>query len=290
MHYFPAMNDPCGTQELISNEEYQLLLGAAPLVPMLEPVTFMERQEIFNAVKEENLEYRYINGACEDRAHYLSLLLKKYGVMSAKVWNFAPARYSFASIELFDLPDPFDITGNVTWGYHVAPMLKAYNEQGEVETLVIDQSFNQESFLTLDEWLGKMNCPRAIYLLTDINSYLFNSLDSFLEYNETAPNDPPALIPSIITGNFWSLLPGDDFVEKGLSINDLALQIFEIKDGLPQQEKDFLYNLLKDIDELIRLVNGPKPAVLGKQTFDHLTGFYADRCVHWAARLARLLN
>lgn len=284
------MNELCATQELISNKDFQLLLGAAPLVPRLEPVTFMERQEIFNAVKAENLEYRYINGACEDRAHYLSLLLKKYGVASAKVWNFAPARYSFASTELFDIDDPFDITGNVTWGYHVAPMLKAFNQEGEAETLVIDQSFNQESFLTLNEWLGKMNCPRAIYLLTDISSYLFNSLDSFLEYNEMAPNDPPALIPSIITGNFWSLLPGDDFVERGLSINDLALQIFRIKERLNQSERDYLDSLLKDIDELIRLVNGPKPAALGRQTFDHLTGFYADRCMHWATRLARLLN
>ncbi len=278
--------------ELISAEEYNLLLGAKPATPELTPIKFSERKQILERVLAEQIEYRYINGACEDRAHYIALFLRKMGVDCGKIWNFAPARYSFISNELFTIEDPFGITDKITWGYHVAPFLKAYNKAGEIETIIIDQSFSPNSFLLLDEWLEKMKCPRAIYLLTDIDSYLFNSLEGFMGFAEHAhPNDSmnsPAIFPSIITGNFWTLFPDDDFVQKGLSINDLAIKIFDEKNQLPKEEEFFLDTLLKNIDDLISLTTSSKPDALQIDTYQQFKDFYEMRCEHWGSRLGRL--
>ena len=272
---------------LISPEDYVLLLGAKPPTPELTPISFAEREELLDLVIAENIEYRYINGSCEDRAHYISLLLKKHQVTTGKIWNFAPARYSLSSDELFNMPDPLGISENTTWGYHVAPFLTAYNEHGEIETLVIDQSLSADALMTIDEWLALMNCPRSIYLLTDADSYLFFSLNNYLMQDESAPADEwPAFLPSIITGNFWNLAPGDDYVQKGLSINDLALEIFSIKNQLPAHEEAYLHELLKNIDDVIRLTEVTKPAELSSKTYRSLISYYDQRYAHWNDRVA----
>jgi len=272
---------------LISPEDYDLLLGAKPPTPELTPISFAEREELLDLVIAENIEYRYINGSCEDRAHYISLLLKKHQVTAGKIWNFAPARYSLSSDELFNMTDPLGISENTTWGYHVAPFLTAYNEQGEIETLVIDQSLSADALLTIDEWLALMNCPRSIYLLTDADSYLFFSLNNYLMQDESAPADEwPTFLPSIITGNFWNLAPGDDYVQKGLSINDLALEIFSIKNQLPAHEEAYLHELLKNIDDVIRLTEVAKPAELSSKTYRSLISYYDQRYAHWNDRVA----
>ncbi|MEQ8584332.1 MAG: protein-glutamine glutaminase family protein [Marinoscillum sp.] len=272
---------------LISTEDYNLLLGAKPPTPELIPISFAEREELLDLVIAENIEYRYINGSCEDRAHYISLLLKKHQVTAGKIWNFAPARYSLSSDELFNMTDPLGISENTTWGYHVAPFLTAYNQEGEVETLVIDQSLSANTLLTIDEWLALMNCPRSIYLLTDADSYLFFSLNNYLMPDESAPaGEWPAFLPSIITGNFWNLAPGDDYVQKGLSINDLAIEIFSIKNQLPAHEATYLHELLKNIDDVIRLTEVPRPDELSPQTYRSLIRYYDKRYAHWNDRVA----
>ena len=272
---------------LISTEDYNLLLGAKPPTPELTPISFAEREELLDLVIAENIEYRYINGSCEDRAHYISLLLKKHQVTAGKIWNFAPARYSLSSDELFNMTDPLGISENTTWGYHVAPFLTAYNQEGEVETLVIDQSLSANTLLTIDEWLALMNCPRSIYLLTDADSYLFFSLNNYLMPDESAPaGEWPAFLPSIITGNFWNLAPGDDYVQKGLSINDLAIEIFSIKNQLPAHEATYLHELLKNIDDVIRLTEVPRPDELSPQTYRSLIRYYDKRYAHWNDRVA----
>ncbi len=278
-------------QELISAEEYNLLLGAKPAAPELIPIAYEDRSKIFNLVREENIEYRYINGSCEDRAHYISLLLEYHGVKMAKIWNFAPARYTFLSNELFEISDPYGISENVTWGYHVAPYLKSYNEVGEIETLIIDQSLCPDNFLFEQEWLDKMNCPGAIQLHTDISSYLFNSIFGYVGYNpisyETYYNTPLD-IPSIITGNFWNLYEGDDFVQKGLAINDLAVEIFNFKRYLTDTENEYLSNVLNSIDEVIRLSATAKPFEISQHAFNHFIQFYQERYHHWSVKLIQL--
>ncbi|MFT6866195.1 MAG: hypothetical protein ACJA08_001024 [Cyclobacteriaceae bacterium] len=279
-------------QDLISAEEYNLLMGAKPLTPELITVAYSDRPYIFDLVRRENIEYRYINGSCEDRAHYICLLLQNQGLTVGKIWNFAPARYTFLSNELFEITDPFGISKNVTWGYHVAPYIQSYNEFGLVESLIIDQSLSPDCFMTANEWLEKMNCPQAIHLYTDADSYLFNSIFGYVGYTpysyETYYNTPLD-IPSIITGNFWNLFPGDDYVQKGLAINDLAIEIYNFKQYLTKSEHDFLNEALNNIDEVIKLTATAKPDELSQHTYDHLIQCYFERSIHWGNKINNLL-
>ncbi|AWV99153.1 protein-glutamine glutaminase family protein [Arcticibacterium luteifluviistationis] len=280
-------------QHLISPEDYSLLLSCAPLIPYLEPITFELRAKITEMVSSENIEYRYINGSCEDRAHYICLLLRKEGIFTGKIWNFAPARFSLLSDELFNISDPFGISEATNWGYHVAPYFTSYDEAGNIETLVIDQSFEAKGFLKKEAWLGKMNCPKSLYLLTEIDNYLFNSFDGFVEENTNnrlGQYYPPTYLPSTITGNFWNLNVGDDYVQRGLAINDLALRIHEGKDGFQTEEWVFLKQLLGNFDWLVNYTFLPKPQELSDQTNDALMQYYNERYSHWSNRLWELFN
>jgi Glutaminase len=275
-------------------EDMHLQLSALPETPVLTPISFSERAFIFDKILSENIEYRYINGSCESRAHYISLLLQKYGFTVGKIWNFAPAKYTLISNELFSIADPFGITDILTWGYHVAPFVRAYDEKGEIETLIIDQSFSSHSFLKLDDWLGKMNCPRAIFILTEVESYLFNSLDGLIVFDDKL--DPvtsqpvPTTLPSIITGYFWRLSPGDDFVQKGLAVNDLALEIVNKKNQFNKKENLHLGTILQNIDEVIKFIDMPKPAELRISTYNQLIQFYQKRYQHWGQKLANIIG
>lgn len=279
------------SDRLISEQEYNLLMGAKPFTPELNAIKFESRKETFQLVKDENIEFRYLNGSCEDRAHYISLLLRKYGVDCGKVWNFSPARYTFLSNELLNIKDPFGITDDLTWGYHVAPYLMAYNEQGEIEKLVVDQSFCEDEFLTESDWIARMNCQRAIQLHTDLDSYLFNSIFGYVGDHITSFEThygTPLDIPSIITGNFWQLFPEDDYVQKGLAINDLAVKIFDFKNYLPQIEKNYLSDILNNIDDLIKLVVTQKPHSLDQDSYNHIINYYFERYYHWGSKLSTL--
>lgn len=275
---------------LISTEDHNLLLGAKPFAPILEPISLADSKAILELVKSENIEYRYINGSCEDRAHYISLLLGKEGILTGKVWNFAPARYSLISTELFHVNDPFGISENTNWGYHVAPYFSSYSESGEIINVVIDQSFSPDSLLDMDQWLEKFNCPRAMHLLTDMDSYLFNSLYGNLRDNVSDYYQPLIYEPCIITGNFWRLNVGDDYVQRGLSINDLALKIHFMKEALPIEEQIFLQKILTNFEWLVNYTFWPKPEELSDQTNDALMLYYNERYTYWSNRLAKLFN
>jgi hypothetical protein len=276
---------------LISDFDFNLILGAKPPAPFLSPIAYKLRKEIFDWVKKENLEYRYINGSCEDRAHYICLLLQNKGIETGKIWNFAPARYTFASNELFNIKDPFSISEQVTWGYHVAPYLLSFNQDGAEEIIVIDQSFDEKACLTLDQWLNAMKCPQSLCLFTNKESYLFNSI--FGDYEnvpfsfETHYNLPVDL-PSVITGNFWILNNSDDYVQKGLAINDLAVEISKIIRKSSTQESNYLRRVLTDIEAVILLTQSPKPFEISSTTFSHLIKFYFDRYSHWGTKVTNL--
>ena len=280
-------------QSLLSSDEYNLLIGAKPYAPILKPITTAQQSEIFQWVVDENIEYKYINGSCEDRAHYISLLLKSKGIITGKIWNFSPARYTFLSNDLFNIQDPFGISDSVTWGYHVAPYLLAYDANGNEEILVIDQCFDAERFIPKDTWLNSMQCSQAIYLLTDMDSYLFNSIfadGGAMSFSYETHYHMPVDTPSIITGNFWMLFPEDDYVQKGMAINDLAVELFHYSKTLLLPEADLLRNTLLSIDAVIALINSPKPHELTDQTFNHILNFYFTRYNHWADRIQSLKN
>lgn len=285
------MNQFVKSEGLISEQEYNLLMGAKPFTPDLKIIESAQMERAFELIRMENIEFRYLNGSCEDRAHFISILLRNNGIDCGKVWNFAPAKYTFLSNELFQVEDPFSIAKDLTWGYHVAPYILSENEHGEIIKMVIDQSFDEFGFITEQDWVDKMNCPQAIQLHTDIDSYLFNTVYGHISepiFSYETHYGTPLDIPSIITGNFWQLYIGDDYVQKGLAINDLAIEIFNLKNYLPDVEKHFLSGLLNNIDEVIKLAVTPKPEIISDSTFDHIIQFFFERYYHWGNRIASL--
>jgi len=284
------------SQTLIEIEENSLLLGGKPAMPYFIPVPFSSLDSLFAFIQNEKIEHRYVNGSCEDRAHYISLLLKKMNVESGKIWNYAPARVTLISNELFKVNDPYGISDTVVhWGYHVAPVFTAINEQGQIDTLVIDQSFSPHGFLHYKNWLKLMKCPRSVYTFTGIESYLFNSLNGLTIY-DNKKNPPrsqtmPEFLPQIITGDFWQLNSANKYVQAGLAINDLAYYIATAASSgkYAARERTYLLNLIKNIKNLDLFTKTPRPPELSINTHRALSSYYKERFNHWDAKYS-LLN
>lgn len=275
-----------------SQQEYHQLFNNKPLIPYLQVVEYNQRQQIFDLIVAENIEYRYLNGSCEDRTHLICLLLKKAGFNSGKIWNFAPARYTLLSNELFQIKDPLGISNPLFWGFHVSPYILSYNQNGDLETLIFDLSFDSQKFLSITEWQTAMSCPRALYLQTDLENYLFYSIESYSLRSAKVGNNPvyniPAAQPSIITGDFWKLAPEETQVQNGLAINDLAMYIYNIKPKMNATEQKYLSETLTNIDWLDGFVFCPKPPEISEKLHAELIGFYKQRFAYWENKIIEL--
>ena len=275
-----------------SQQEYHQLFNTKPLIPYLNPVNFEQVNDIFQLILAENIEYRYLNGACEDRTHLICLVLKKAGFDAGKIWNFAPARYTLLSNELFKIQDPLGISNPLHWGYHVAPYILSVNQRGETETLIFDLAFNNKKFLHIEEWRNFMNCPKSLYLQTDRRNYLFYSIESYSLRSAKKGNHPiyniPAIQPSIITGDFWKLAPDDTLVQKGLAMNDLAMHIFNTKNEMSSIEQTYLSETLTNIEWLDGFVFCPRPYEISEKLHSDLMKFYESRFKHWSNKMKDL--
>ncbi|RII24982.1 MAG: hypothetical protein CXR30_19365, partial [Geobacter sp.] len=125
-------------------EQNNLKNCCLPAVPKLNSISEDKANQFFHLLIKEGIEYRDVNRSCEDRAQYINLMLRKNGITSAKVWIIAPARYTLLSRELIKVNDPFGVFGQVTWGYHVAPIIQV-RRGAKTELLVIDQLFSPSS-------------------------------------------------------------------------------------------------------------------------------------------------
>jgi hypothetical protein len=275
-----------------SQQEYHQLFNTKPLIPYLQVVEYNQRQHIFDLIVAENIEYRYLNGSCEDRTHLICLLLKKAGFDSGKIWNFAPARFTLLSNELFRIKDPLGISNPLFWGFHVSPYILSYNQNGDLETLIFDLSFDSQKFLSIAEWQAEMNCPRALYLQTDLENYLFYSIESYSLRSAKIGNNPvyniPAAQPSIITGDFWKLAPEETLVQNGLAINDLAMHIYNTKSKMNDAEQKYLSETLTNIDWLDGFIFCPKSPEISEQLHAELIGFYKQRFEYWENKIIEL--
>jgi hypothetical protein len=219
-------------------------------------------------------------------------LLKKAGFDSGKIWNFAPARFTLLSNELFRIKDPLGISNPLFWGFHVSPYILSYNQNGVLETLIFDLSFDSKKFLSIAEWQAVMNCPRALYLQTDFENYLFYSIESYSLRSAKIGNNPvyniPAAQPSIITGDFWKLAPEETLVQNGLAINDLAMYIYNTKSKMNTAEQKYLSETLTNIDWLDGFVFCPKSPEISEQLHAELIGFYKQRFEYWENKIIEI--
>jgi hypothetical protein len=219
-------------------------------------------------------------------------LLKKAGFDSGKIWNFAPARYTLLSNELFRIKDPLGISNPLFWGFHVSPYILSSNQNGDLETLIFDLSFDSQKFLSIAEWQAAMSCPRALYLQTDFENYLFYSIESYSLRSAKVGNNPvyniPAAQPSIITGDFWKLAPEETQVQNGLAINDLAMYIYNTKSKMNTAEQKYLSETLTNIDWLDGFVFCPRPPEISEKLHTELIGFYKQRFAYWENKIVEL--
>lgn len=280
-------------QSYLNIEENNLKLGGLPKQPELKSITLNKAQSIFNVISNENIEYRYVNGSCEDRAHFISMILRKNDVNSGKIWAFSPSKYTLISKEQIIIKDPYGINDQVKWGYHVAPILVV-----ESDTLVIDLSFDNKNFLKKKDWLKKLNSKNAIYFYTISDDYLFNTIGGDEKSEFTAwrndpkvPNDNiniklPHWLPSIISGDFFSLDDTNNSVYKGLAINDLAIKVYELSSSnIPDTDKKYLKQIVKNIDNVEKEIADNNTNVhLTNKTFSILKDYYLRRFEYWKKR------
>jgi len=155
----------------------------------------------FKQIKESKaFEFKYTRGGCDYRAHAVYLLLKKQGVSTFKIWNFASSKiWNHAS--QFRIPgidfnqhnllltakdrinlstkdsyystcDNNSIDEVVTWGYHVAPVILVKNEK-KIDTLVIDPAMF-DKLVTPEVWLKSQLQKKSNSYYTYLNGPLIS--------------------------------------------------------------------------------------------------------------------
>ncbi|RAJ10728.1 hypothetical protein LX64_00334 [Chitinophaga skermanii] len=241
-------------------------------------------------------EYRYIHGACENRAHFMSTALQKKGIQTQKIWCFAPARYTFLSKKQLFVKDPLQITDTVNWTYHVAPIIISDKN----DTLVIDPSLLSTGPVPYKQWLNALNCPEAMYTFIDSEWYLFNSFNGFKVYNNVNDANPrtldiPAWFPNVMTGDFMNYSMGTQNIPNGLATNDIAMKIY-VDEKTTLSKEDF-QKILGNINNVIAFITNTtnntidqsfkdKHAVLVKK----YEAAFNERKKYWSEVYNRLSN
>ncbi len=260
------------------------LLNNLPKAPKLQSITKTKAIEVFRKIRNEKIEYRYINGSCKDRAHFINLILEKENVKCGKIWVVSPAKYSFTSNETIQLKDPYNINDTTSWGYHVAPVLIVENM-----ILVIDLSFNSQGYLTQREWLSMLNSPKSIYFYTQTKDYIFKTIDHAVSnngINHTSQQQITDLTIPKITGDFWTLFQSDDVVYRGLAVTDLAIEIQRvIQKEIEGNDKKYLQEVLPNIHSIKNeIAYSSSNTKLSQETFRFLQNYYLERYTYWRKR------
>lgn len=160
--------------------------------------------------------YRYLQGNCHCNAHLASLILRKHEIKHKKIWIFAPCRYLADSKEAFLINDSNQIAPKqfIRWGYHVAPIIEAAEENW-----IFDFNFSEQRPITLAEWLQHLNAKNFKCVIEDADSFLF--------YSEPISEE---ITKKIFKGDFYKL-EGESlenhWFEKGLATNETALMMYE---------------------------------------------------------------
>lgn len=298
----PSVGEPFPptTQEFVQVDENNLLLGGLPDKPSTGFATKAQINSFFAKLQAEKVEYRYIVGSCEDRAHFVTMLARKEGLPVSKVWAIAPARTTLLSRQLILVKDPLNLSPKVAWGHHVAPVILVENGTAEPDAMVIDQSISVDGPIKLRDWMAALAAPWATYLATGPNDYLFNSLNGLTVYDNGSGSASPSNIalpswmPNILTGDFQKYSPQsrqyiENEVAAGMAKNDLALAIYEERLQVSSSDRPALKQIIKTeaaMDSLVLSVgNVSSVSSAGVQS---ARTFYGTRKTHWQDRLTKL--
>jgi len=285
----------------ISIEENKLLDCCTPPTPKITLINQITADQAFKKILDEKIEHRYINGSCEDRAHFISMILNNSGISSGKIWIIAPVRFTLLSQEILEISDPYRKGETVKWGFHVAPFIEVASG-GETKKLVIDLSFSPNKYLTLDEWLTRINNPRALYFYTNSNSYLFNSLNDLTIYDNNRISSPPtgnvashqipSWFPNILTGDFNSYDKKNHAqkIASGMALNDAAMRLYY--DYLPtiksSSDREVINNILNQYNPLIKLLDTGSYEGVDPVIVTNLKKYFTTRKSYWKNRISDL--
>lgn len=119
---------------------------AAVKLPVSETVTLEKANAVFQAmVKQDDIAFRYPVDGCYARAELMVEQMTRRGLKPRKVWAVANGNELIAKTKHHP-------KGYVTWGYHVAPVLRVRDKDDEQRWYVIDPSLFTAP-ATLTAWM-----------------------------------------------------------------------------------------------------------------------------------------
>jgi hypothetical protein len=216
----------------------------------LKTYTDSEINAFFKKIAEDSqMEFRYPQGGCQQRAEMMHKLLKDLGIEHAKVWLFAPVDLEHDNTTHLEIHDKNQLAPNNTikWGYHVAPCVLRKIDN-KVDTLVLDPSIKFSKPLLLNDWFNSMkNSDVSKYTFLDPKYYFFNT-----QNNGNSP---------VINGYFYTYEPVEGWVsmydnatvELELAVNDVAMYLKEKLDKGYQDPNGEIRKLLGSVENLISL-------------------------------------
>ena len=130
------------------------------------------------------IPFDYPVDGCFARAHEMSRIMQEQGIASAKVFNYAaPTSLSVPGTEF----------GNITWGYHVAPIVNVTGTDGVTRQMVFDPSLNRDRPMTIEEWQTASGGPAGQRIETtssDTYYYRPENMGDPSDRNGTILTDP----------------------------------------------------------------------------------------------------
>lgn len=267
---------------------------------------------VFNAINKSGVEFNYPQGGCQNRAQTMSMMLAKtHNIEHCKVWLFSPADLVDGNKTALEIQDKNQLAPNniIKWLYHVAPCILVDNN-GKVDTLVIDPSIDNSQPLMLAAWLRRIsNSAVSKYTFLEPEWYFFLTRISSVQ------NDN-----SKITGEFykfeadprgWINNYSNLTLEKGLAINDLAMYvnkkyIIPLRSSGAQSDVAKLSDFKKafgNVDALTALF-GSQTSYMGNLVSDNIylrilqekypefmldaMKYYIDRVAYWTTEVVKL--
>jgi len=116
------------------------------MLPAEETVDYSRAKAVFEQMaKQPDIAFRFPVDGCYARAHLMCQRMIKMGLKPYKVWSFANGEPLWAKTDNHPAK-------HVTWGYHVAPVLRVKMDNGKQQRwYVIDPSLSKEPWI-IQRW------------------------------------------------------------------------------------------------------------------------------------------
>jgi hypothetical protein len=116
---------------------------------------------------EARIPYGHPEDGCYDRAHRMAKQLSEWGYNSRKVFAIRSHPVSGLRVQADTARGAaWGYPRDVSWGYHVAPVVQVRHPGGHIVEVVMDPSLRRGP-LGIDEWVGLMGVSRSDYLRFD---------------------------------------------------------------------------------------------------------------------------